>query len=176
MTHRGAWFLLLIATYPWLLGADLLSSSLATWGLSFFISGAVIVTPCRRLKRWQCVLFAASIGFLFEAMRPIPDGSVAMVLVFLAIYVNSYRTLLRSPSHILYAAITINTLVTLTWVTVAHLQCPPASAVDTFSFLYLAALQVSLSAILAGLFISPVSTAQNWVMDAIGLPVAEITA
>jgi len=176
MTHRGAWFLLLIATYPWLLGADLLSSSLATWGLSFFISGAVIVTPCRRLKRWQCVLFAASIGFLFEAMRPIPDGSVAMVLVFLAIYVNSYRTLLRSPSHILYAAITINTLVTLTWVTVAHLQCPPASAVDTFSFLYLAALQVSLSATLAGLFISPVSAAQNWVMDAIGLPVAEITA
>jgi hypothetical protein len=99
-----------------------------------------------------------------------------MVLVFLAIYVNSYRALLRSASHVLYAAITINAVVTLTWVTIAHLQCTPDSSVDTFTFLYLATLQVSLSALLAALLISPISTAQNWVMDAIGLPVADITA
>jgi hypothetical protein len=176
MTHRGAWFLLLLATYPWLLGVDLLSSSLASWGLCFFISGAVIIVPCRRLKRWQCVLFAATIGFTFEAMRPIPDGSVALILVFLAIYINSYKTLLRSASHVFYSAIVVNALVTLTWVTVAHFQGDASSSVDTFSFIYLAAVQVVLSAILSAILINPIATVQNWVMDAIGLSAAELNA
>ncbi len=174
MTHRGAWFLLLLATYPWLLGVDLLSSSLASWGLCFFISGAVIVTPCRRLRRWQCILFAASIGFLFEALRPIPDGSVALVLVFLSIYIHSYREALRSQSHVFFASMIANALVTLVWVVVAHVQCDAASSVDTFTFLYLAFVQVGLSAVLAALLISPISAVQNWAMDAIGLPAAEL--
>ena len=138
MTHRGAWFLLLLATYPWLLGADLLSSSLSSWGLTFFISGATLIAPCRRMKRWQCILFAAAIGFLFEALRPIPDGSIALVMVFFAIYINSYRSLLRSPSHIFYSAIILNAIVTLTWTINAHIQCAPDASVDTLTFIYLA--------------------------------------
>lgn len=176
MTHRGAWFLLLLATYPWLLGADLLSSSMASWGLTFFISGATLIAPCRRMKRWQCVLFAAATGFLFEAVRPIPDGSVALIMVFFAIYINSYRSLLRSQSHIFYSAIALNSLVTLTWVIIAHVQCTPEASVDTLTFLYLAALQVSLSAVLAALLISPIATVQNWAMDAIGLSAADFSA
>ena len=176
MTHRGAWILLLLATYPWLLGVDLLSSSLASWGLCFFISGAVIVVPCQRLKRWQSVLFAASIGFTFEAMRPIPDGAVALVLVFLAIYVNSYRKLIRSASHVFYSAIALNALVTLVWVVIAHLETSPASSVDTFTFLYLASTQVTLSAVVAAMLISPIATVQNWVMDTIGIPTVDLTA
>lgn len=174
MTHRGAWFLLVLATYPWLLGVDLLSSSQASWGMCFFISGAVIVAPCRRLRRWQCILFAATIGFLFEALRPIPDGSVALVLVFLSIYIHSYRELIRSQSHIFYIAIILNALVTLIWAVVAHVQCDAVSSVDTFTFLYLTFVQVTLSAVLAALLISGISAVQNWVMDAIGLQTAEL--
>ena len=64
-----AWFIVLLATLPGLWVADLLTDSLAGTNLVVFISGAAIVAPCRRLKRWQAVIFAACVGFLFVARR-----------------------------------------------------------------------------------------------------------
>ena len=40
-----AWLIMLLATYPWLLGADLASDVLARGGFVVFISGVCIVAP-----------------------------------------------------------------------------------------------------------------------------------
>lgn len=86
-----AWLLVLLVTYPWLLLADMLSDSLASWGVVIFITGAVLVVPCRRLKLWQSVLVAGCLGFLFEARRPIPDGVMAFWMMAAAIFFSTRR-------------------------------------------------------------------------------------
>ena len=103
-----AWLILLLATYPWLLGADLASDTLASSSLVVFVSGTCLIAPSRRLKRWQCVLFAAGLGFLFEARRPIPDGTLALTLVAVAIFLSSNRPLLRSTPRMLQGAAIVN--------------------------------------------------------------------
>ena len=110
-----AWLILLLATYPWLLGADLASDTLASSSLVVFVSGACLIAPSRRLKRWQCVLFAAGLGFLFEARRPIPDGTLALTLVAVVIFLSSNRRLLRSTPRMLQGAAIVNVGACLVW-------------------------------------------------------------
>jgi len=170
MTLSWAWFILLLATYPWLLGVDLLSDAFASSGISLFISGAVLIAPCRRLRRWQAVLFAGAVGFLFEALRPIPDGSLALLLVLVAIYLTSNRELLRDTPKMFLAAIAVNTLACTGWFVaagLAHLKQVPLLSTH---FLGQWLLHLLLAIILATLLLTPIALAQNFAMDKAGVP------
>lgn len=163
-----AWLILLLATYPWLLGADLASDTLASSSLVVFVSGACLIAPARRLKRWQCVLFAAGLGFLFEARRPIPDGALALPLVAIAIFLSSDRPLLRNTPRMLQGAAIVNTGACLTWYLAAALAADaPADGLAGHLLLQL------LVAGLAGtLGLVPLALTQNAVMDRLGVPPA----
>jgi hypothetical protein len=45
-----AWLFWLLATYPWLLGADLATDTLASSSLVWFVSGTCLIAPSRRLR------------------------------------------------------------------------------------------------------------------------------
>lgn len=170
MSIPWTWFFLILATYPWLFVADLLSSTLATSGLSYFITGATLIAPCRRLKRWQAVLFAGGVGFMFEAYRPIPDGTVAISLITLAIILGNYRTYLRTTLATMQAAVVVNALAAIIWFSAAAYTS--AAQTDIYNCIYQAAIQATLSGIMGLIVIIPLSTTQNWVMDSIGVPSA----
>jgi hypothetical protein len=160
-----AWLILLLATYPWLLGADLVTDVAGATALLCFITGACLIAPCRRLPRWQCVLFAASIGFLFEARRPIPDGLLALTLVAAAIFLSSNRPLLRSTPRMLRAAAIINALACLGWMVGAATVSPGSG--EAFTGLALA--QLALAVFFGVLALVPVALTQNAVMDRLGV-------
>lgn len=170
MSLPWAWFFLILATYPWLLATDLLSSTLANSGLNYFITGATLIAPCRRLKRWQSVLFAGCVGFMFEAYRPIPNGALAISLVALAILLGNYRSYLRTTLGTIQAAVVVNAVGALVW----FLGSAYSSAVhtDVYNLIYQAAIQATLSGLMGLVVIIPVSTTQNWVMDKLGVPTA----
>jgi hypothetical protein len=170
MSIPWAWFFLILATYPWLFVADLLSSTLASSGLNYFITGAALIAPCRRLKRWQAVLFAGCIGFMFEAYRPIPNGSVAISLIFIAIVLGNYRTYLRTTLATTQAAAVVNATVALIWFSAAAYTSEAQS--DIYNSIYQAAIQATLSGLMGLIVIIPISTTQNWIMDLIGVPSA----
>ena len=171
MSIPWAWFFLILATYPWLFVADLLSSTLASSGLNYFITGAALIAPCRRLKRWQAVLFAGCIGFMFEAYRPIPNGSVAISLITLALLLGNYRSYLRTTLATVQAAVVVNALVAIIWFTAAAHSSDATS--DTYNIIYQGAIQGTLSGIMGLAIIIPLSTTQNWIMDKIGMPSAQ---
>jgi hypothetical protein len=164
-----AWLFLLLATYPWLLGADLAGDAFATSGLVFFVSGAVLIAPCRRLRRWQCVLLAAGAGFLFEARRPIPDGLLALPLVGFAVFLSTHRAWLRSTPRMLQAAAAVNALACLLWSAgAAHEADLPLAA-----RLGQLALQVFFATVLGAVALVPLALTQNAVMDRLGVPPPE---
>jgi cell shape-determining protein MreD len=166
-----AWLILLLATYPWLLGADLATDTLASSSLVLFISGTCLVAPCRRLRRWQTVLFAACLGFLFEARRPIPDGALALTLVGASIFLSSNRQLLRNTPGMLRAAVAVNVLACLVWFTCAAYVAPGPSA-DT---VWQLCLQLIVAGIIGAVALVPVALTQNAAMDRIGVPPAPET-
>ena len=166
-----AWLILLLATYPWLLGADLASDTLASSSLVFFVSGACLIAPCRRLKRWQAVLFAACLGFLFEARRPIPDGALALCLVAIAIFLSSNRPLMRNTPGMLRVAAIVNVGACLVWF-VASSYASPAAATDLAWHLFL---QLLLASIVGALVLLPIALTQNAVMDRLNVPPAPDT-
>jgi len=170
MSLSWVWLFLLLATYPWLLGVDLLSDSFATSGVTLFASGVALIAPCRRLRRWQAVLFAACVGFLFEALRPIPDGSLALLLVLVAIYLTSHRELLRDTPKMFLAAILVNTLACTGWFFAAGLAHSKQVPLLSLHFLGQWLLHVLLAIILATLLLAPIAVAQNFAMDKAGLP------
>jgi hypothetical protein len=171
MSIPWAWFFLILATYPWLFVADLLSSTLASSGLNYFITGAALIAPCRRLKRWQAVLFAGCVGFMFEAYRPIPSGTVAISLIFIAILLGNYRSYLRTTLSLTQAAIIVNASVAIIWfLASAHTSDAPT---DIYNLIYQSAIQATLSGLMGLIVIIPLSTTQNWILDLIGVPSAQ---
>ena len=167
-----AWFIVLLATLPGLWVADLLTDSLAGTNLVVFISGAAIVAPCRRLKRWQAVIFAACVGFLFEARRPIPLGTLPFLLAGLSIFLTSNRILLRNPPLVLRGAVLCNTLACTAWFTAAGLR-PGAFAQGNLGDITLQLLiQVGFAAAIALLVFVPLALIQDAAMDRTGLPPA----
>jgi hypothetical protein len=168
-----AWLFLLLATYPWLLGADLASDTLASSSLIFFVSGTCLVAPCRRLKRWQAVLFAASLGFLFEARRPIPDGMLALSLVAIAIFLSSNRQLIRNTPSMLRVAAIVNVSACLIWFLASSSSYGSPSPAT-----YLAGqliLQLLLSCVVGALGLIPIALTQNAVLDRLNVPRASDT-
>ena len=163
-----AWLILLLATYPWLLGADLAGDALAPSSLVVFVSGACLIAPCRRLRRWQCVLFAAGLGFLFEARRPVPDGALALTLVGVAIFLSSNRPLLRSTPLMLQAAAVVNVGACLVWFLAAAFGAV-AGPGGTFGQLVV---QLLLAGLVGTLALVPVALTQNAAMDRLGVPPA----
>lgn len=163
-----AWLITLLATYPWLLGADLAGDAFAPSSLAVFLSGAALIAPCRRLKRWQCVLFAASVGFLFEARRPIPDGALALALVAGAIFLSSNRALLRSTPRMLQGAVIVNVAACLVWylAAAAGAEAPGAAASGQLF------LQLVLSGVVGAAGLIPLALTQNAAMDRLGVPPA----
>lgn len=166
-----AWLILLLATYPWLLGADLASDTLASSSLVCFVSGTCLIAPCRRLKRWQSILFAAGVGFLFEARRPIPDGALALSLVAVAIFLSSHRQLLRNTPGILRAAAIVNVGACLVWF-LASSYGSTASAQDLAGHLFW---QLLLAGAVGTIGVIPVALTQNAALDRLGVPPAPDT-
>lgn len=163
-----AWLILLLATYPWLLGADLASDVLASSSLVCFVTGTCLVAPCRRLKSWQAILFAAGLGFLFEARRPIPDGALALSLVAVSIFLSSNRQLLRNTPTMLRAAAIVNGGACLIWfVSAAYASSSPSE--DTVWHL---GLQLILATLVGAVGLIPIALTQNAAMDRIGVPPA----
>ena len=171
MNTGWAWLILAIATYPWLLGADLASDVFASWSLTIFISGVCLIAPSRRLRRWQSVLFAAFLGFLFEARRPVPDGTVALALVAAAIFLSSNRQLLRNTPRMLWAAVIVNVLACLCWYVGAAFVAPVAAHELAGQL----TLQLMVAAIVGVVVLLPVALTQNAAMDRLGVPPAPET-
>ena len=167
-----SWILLLLATYPWLLGADLISDTLASSTVVIFVTGTCLIAPCRRLPRWQCVLFAAGAGFLFEARRPIPDGLLALSLVAATITLSSGGPLLRSTLRRFLAATTINLGACLVW----YLGAAYASPAPAENLLIQMFPQLLLAALVGAASLIPIALTQNAVMDRLGIaPPPEMT-
>jgi hypothetical protein len=168
-----AWLLVLLVTYPWLLVADLFSDTLASWGMVIFITGAVLVVPCRRLKLWQSVLYAGCLGFIFEARRPIPDGTMAFWMMAAAIFLSTRRDWLRNFPLLMRAAVACNVLGCLVWYFASAWALPHHNAIAWGSVIPELALQL-LTAGLAGLiFLLPVAYVQEAIMDRAGVPAAK---
>ena len=167
-----AWLILLLATYPWLFAADLASDFTASSGLVIFISGACIVAPCRRLRRWQSVPFAACVGFLFEARRPIPDGALALFLAGAAIFLTSDKQVIRNTPRMLRAAAASNAAACLIWFTFAAGAAGQLGGAKFFSFIPQLIIPVVLAAVTGVVIYIPVSLVQNAAMDRMGIPPA----
>lgn len=167
-----AWFIVLLATLPCLWLADLGSDVLARHNLVLFVSGAALVAPCRRLKRWQAVLFAACVGFLFEARRPIPAGTLAFLLAAISIFLTSNRLLLRNTPLVLRGAVLCNTLACTAWFTAAALRANALAGPTLGFFLGQLLLQVGLSALLAVVVFVPLALIQDAALDRAGIPPA----
>ena len=167
-----AWFIVLLATLPGLWVADLLTDSLAGTNLVVFISGAAIVAPCRRLKRWQAVIFAACVGFLFEARRPIPLGTLPFLLAGLSIFLTSNRILLRNTPLVLRGAVLCNTLACTAWFTAAGLRAGAFAQGDLGDFTLQLLIQVGFAAAIALLVFVPLALIQDAALDRAGLPPA----
>lgn len=166
-----AWLILLLATYPWLLGADLASDTLASSSLVCFVSGTCLIAPCRRLKRWQSILFAACLGFLFEARRPIPDGVLALSLVAVAIFLSSNRHLTRNTPGMLRAAAIVNMGSCLVWFLASSYGSTASSAEPAGHLL----LQLLLAGVVGTIGLIPVALTQNAALDRLGVPPAPDT-
>ncbi len=170
-----AWLILLLATYPWLLGADLATDMLAGAGVIMFISGACIIAPCRRLRPIQAVPFAACVGFLFEARRPIPDGALAITLVAASIFLTANKPLLRNTPRLLRAAIITNTAGCIVWCVAVNLALDPTRGASSASPWAQFILQVGIATIVGAAAFIPISLVQNFAMDRIGIPPAADT-
>lgn len=170
-----SWLIILLATYPWLFAADLLSDGTAHWGFNVFISGAAIVVPCSRLRRWQAVLFSGCVGFLFEARRPIPNGTLALALIAIAIVLTSNKPLLRSAPRLLRASLIVNLAAASIWFCAAALPLGQLSFNPLGDFLPQLLVQLLTSACVSLFLFWPLSLSQNAALDYMNAPLANDT-
>lgn len=170
-----SWLIILLATYPWLFAADLLSDWTAPWGFNVFVSGAAIVLPCSRLRRWQAVLFSGCVGFLFEARRPIPDGILALALVAVAIFLTSNKSLLRSAPRLMRASLIVNLAAATLWFSAVALTLGQLSFRNLGDFLPQLLLQLIASALVTLILFWPLSLSQIAALDHMNAPLANET-
>ena len=127
-----------------------------------------LIAPCRRLKRWQAILFAACVGFLFEARRPIPDGALALSLVAVSIFLSSNRQLTRNTPGMLRAAAIVNVGACLVWF-VASSYGAAVSVADLAGHL---CVQLLLAGVVGTIGLIPIALTQNSALDRLGVPPA----
>lgn len=168
-----SWFLLLLATYPWLLVSDLVSDVMADTGLVCFLTGAAVVAPARRLGRGPAALFALCVGFMFEARRPIADGWLAFALAFAALSICGPQRLLRRPAAVWMAAIVLNAAATATWFALgAWRAAAEGSRMSLALGVWIGILQVMVAAACAAVAAPLMFRAQETLMDRLGVPEA----
>ncbi|MFM2132133.1 MAG: hypothetical protein ACO268_03320 [Opitutales bacterium] len=168
-----SWFLILLATYPWLLASDLISDAMADTGLVCFLSGAAIVAPARRFGRGQAALFALCVGFMFEARRPLADGWIAFPLAFAALAICGPQGLLRRPAAVWFAAIGLNVAATAVWLIIGGAGVLSlGTPVDYPSAIWRGAVQTLVAAGAAAIFAPFMLRAQESLMDRLGVPEA----
>ena len=170
---NGSWFLLLLATYPWLLVSDLVSDVMVDTGLVCFLTGAAIIAPARRLGRGPAALFARCLGLMFEARRPIPDGWLAFALAFAALAICGPQRLLRRPAAIWMAAIVLNAAATAVWFLLGgFMAASEGSRVSVINGIWFGMLQVTVAAACAAVAGPFMLRAQESLMDRLGVPEA----
>lgn len=155
MTPSLGWLVALAATYPWVLANDLLADALASWHLFPFLGGALLVTPMLRLRLPQCLLFAACLGFLIEATRPFPPGSVAFALMTAAALADAWREPLRRRSRHLLGALA-NAGIALAALAAAGWQVGG----DWAAWAWSVPVQVALAGLLGWLVLAPAAALQ----------------
>lgn len=168
---NGSWFLLLLATYPWLLVSDLVSDVMVDTGLACFLTGAAVIAPARRLGRGPAALFALCVGFMFEARRPIADGWLAFALAFAALSICGPQRLLRRPAAIWMAAIGLNGAAAAVWFTLGGFRAAAeGSHVSIVNGVWFGMLQVMVAAACAAVAAPFMLRAQESLMDRLGVP------
>jgi len=173
---NGSWFLLLLATYPWLLVSDLISDVMVDTGLVCFLTGAAVIAPARRLGRGPAALFALCLGLMFEARRPIADGWLAFALAFAALAVCGPQRLLRRPAAIWMAAVGLNAAATAVWFLLGgFMAASEGSQVSVINGIWFGLLQVMVAAACAAVVGPFMLRAQESLMNRLGVPEARET-
>ena len=173
---NGSWFLLLLATYPWLLVSDLVSDVMVDTGLVCFLTGAAVIAPARRLGRGPAALFALCLGLMFEARRPIADGWLAFALAFAALAVCGPQRLLRRPAAIWMAAVGLNAAATAVWFLLGgFMAASEGSQVSVINGIWFGLLQVMVAAACAAVVGPFMLRAQESLMNRLGVPEARET-
>ena len=103
-------------------------------------------------------------------MRPIPDGSLALLLVLAAIYLTSHRDEIRDMPKMFWAAVLVNGLACTVWFIAAGLAHLKEVPLLSLHFLGQWLLHLLLATILAVLLLVPLALVQNFAMDKIGVP------
>ncbi|NBV38671.1 MAG: hypothetical protein EBS00_03760, partial [Verrucomicrobia bacterium] len=104
------------------------------------------------------------------ALRPIPHGSLAFCLIFLAIILSSFPKLLRDKARLHQGAILVNVISGFIWYLAMSISLREDIPFQFSSFLYNATLQLLLSATLSLLLFNTISVYQNWLMDKLRIP------
>jgi len=173
---NGSWFLLLLATYPWLLVSDLISDVMVDTGLVCFLTGAAVIAPARRLGRGPAALFALCLGLMFEARRPIADGWLAFALAFAALAVCGPQRLLRRPAAIWMSAVGLNAAATAVWFLLGgFMAASEGSQVSVINGIWFGLLQVMVAAACAAVVGPFMLRAQESLMNRLGVPEARET-
>lgn len=168
-----SWFLLLLATYPWLLVSDLVSDAMVDTGLVCFLAGAAVIAPARRFGRGPAALFALCVGFMFEARRPLPDGWLAFALAFAALAICGPQRLLRRPVAVWLAAIALNAAASALWFLLGGLSAASEGLrVGPGGAAWTGFLQVTVAAACAAVVAPFMHRAQESLMDRLGVPEA----
>ena len=118
------------------------------------------------------MIFAACVGFLFEARRPIPLGTLPFLLAGLSIFLTSNRILLRNTPLVLRGAVLCNTLACTAWFTAAGLRAGAFAQGNLGDITLQLLIQVGFAAAIALLVFVPLALIQDAAMDRTGLPPA----
>lgn len=165
MSPALSWLAALATCYPWLLAADLVSDLLASWHLAAFLSGAVLTTPFLRMRTWQAVLLAASVGLAYESRRPIQPGLATLGLMAVSVVAVTWRERLRSKPAWLAPA-TLNMLAC--GLSLAA-SVPLSRTAEWAQWAWAMPVQLLVAGLLAAALHRPISAFQSLLLDRWGL-------